>query len=1051
MSIINNQYSPYPVGYNPQLKSRAIRQEGSYSSFNAPPYQTAPFLTANGFVPVYATNPTTYNAYNPSQLPPSYEDLYSYGNSLQTPPPPYSSQEQTTYQVGESLKANVLARPSINSKSGYREVSTFNVPYLNNKGKAYKLDNGQTVIIIPKPGPTILRTFIKVGSFNEPDDQRGISHFIEHSVFNGSDKLQPGEFVDRVTERGAKYNAGTGFSSTNYFIESALLSPNEFDEFIEMQADMIKHPKFTPEMIEKEKGPVISEIKMYEDDPIDKAYNLSLKNLFSINNNYQGLIAGSESNISRLTVDDVNEYYKKWYTPDNMTTIIVGDVNPNQAIKTVSKHFREKQASSADNNKDKSDKYNQSLNTSIQSPVREDVKSPNTNSAIMNMTFIGPRNDDIKEAFAVNALMVALTGYDNSRLNKSLKPFNTNAMSALNVISSKEDDPQVIQVSSSFEPGEEEEGISTIYSAIQSLTENPPSEKELKIIKNKLKENLANDSEHSMDITERAGESIVDHGDLKAYTNMPEMIQSLTPQDIQNAAKKYLDLNKTSMVVVHPEAQQLKLSKEESQSNNSGNIKFGRAQIEESQIESMNKSYKYREKTSPDAISKILGSQNEFYLSNNIDFVLNNNPNTAKASALIQLKTNDMPKAKPGVAQVYSLIMSKGPKGATEEKFKEIIDENNLGIGFYPDNDSINVGAECQPENLPLALHVMKTSLCNPDFSQEKFKQSKEEVKSLFSRVNDDALSGALESLYPNSPYGYTPRKIAKEIDNVTLQDIINFDKEIKEKAQGKAVITAPMEQVNSEQGYYIPYTQESLIRSLSTLPMVQKPKYENTYSPEPVSRQSVVTKEEDRNQAHIVNMIRIQESGNIKDHAAIMVLNEILGGNSNSRLFQDLREKENLAYKVKSDYTSNGETGEITLEIKTTTRDTANPQNKKPNNNLQRSLDGFEKHKNMLIDEKVSEDDLLGAKHSAKTKLILGAESSAEKTESIMNGLNTQYGLTYTAELFKAIDNLTEDDIQHAAKAYLDSNKNPSSISINASKEALADSQKYLKDKEKS
>ena len=119
----------------------------------------------------------------------------------------------------------------------------------------YKLENGQKVAIVPKKGPTVVKTYVNVGSMNEPDRVRGISHFIEHNLFNGSEGLEAGEFFDAVNKMGANTNASTGFAATDYYIASNLLKKNDLETEIKIHASMLETPKFAENMIAKEKKP----------------------------------------------------------------------------------------------------------------------------------------------------------------------------------------------------------------------------------------------------------------------------------------------------------------------------------------------------------------------------------------------------------------------------------------------------------------------------------------------------------------------------------------------------------------------------------------------------------------------------------------------------------------------------------------------------------------------------------------------------------------------------------------------------------------------------
>ena len=116
--------------------------------------------------------------------------------------------------------------------------------------KCYKLANGQRVVIVPKQGTTVVKTYVNTGSFNEPDKLRGISHYIEHNLFNGSEELGDKDFFDEVNKMGANTNASTSFSNTNYYISSHLLGDHDLENKIQLHAGMLTSPKFLIDKLE---------------------------------------------------------------------------------------------------------------------------------------------------------------------------------------------------------------------------------------------------------------------------------------------------------------------------------------------------------------------------------------------------------------------------------------------------------------------------------------------------------------------------------------------------------------------------------------------------------------------------------------------------------------------------------------------------------------------------------------------------------------------------------------------------------------------------------
>ncbi|HBG49781.1 MAG TPA: hypothetical protein DDW90_09840 [Cyanobacteria bacterium UBA9971] len=979
-----------------------------------------PYIPANNVS--YRNNiipAATYPAY---ALPEYQYQHYQY--------PSYSQNTQTT-DINAIMRSQILPV----STEGYREIETFNVPFLD-KGKFYKLDNGQNVIIIPKKGPTTIKTFTKVGSFNE-EKNRGISHYIEHNLFNGSSQLGPNEFVEKVTSMGGQYNAGTNTTNTDYFIKSPMHKEGDFEKFMTMHADMLLNPSFTDKMLEKEKGPVISEIQMYEDDPSDKAYNLMLKNLFGIKADYQGLIAGSSKTIANLTKKDVLDYYNEWYRPDNMTTVVVGEVNPEQTIKTISKLFNQKKASPAQNTKKS---YNEPVNLT-QKPVRVDLKSTHVDAVMLNMAFAGPANNNIKDTMATMALCGALTGYENARLSKTLKDFNTASSIDVSVINPNSKDPQLITLGSTFTPGKEEEGLKAVYSTIQSMLSQPLSQQEMFIVKNKLKDNLTQVSESSMGVANLVGQAITGHGSLNAYTNMLNEIENLTPQDIQLAAQKYLDLNRTSIVMTHPETQKIGFSGNDKTVIHSDQIEPVVARSKATK-QSINLDCHIEAEDSSRNDKNIGFSGNadrfkfqnikEYDLPNNLRVAINDDSGSIRTSANLSLQTDELKTFKPGIADILSLMLNKGTRNYSEEQLNNIKDTYNLGVSASADGDSVNLTADCPKEKLPMALGVMKEMLYNTDFTVEKFNKAKEEIKVQYSSIPKDPANKAMEALFPDNSWGNTSKKVLENLDKISLQDVQDLHSRIIANSQGNIAIDGA---ISNTPGL----GQAVFMQLQSGMGFAQKHHPINMPESQKLAETRVITESEPRNQADIVQIFKIKESKNIKDTAALMLLNEILGGNSQSRLFTDLRESQKLAYKVKSNYATDGHQGIIKLLIKTTTEDDLKGAT---HENVQKSLDGFKKHVNALMTLPVSNEELETAKMEAKTHFLDDTESSFGRAARIQSGYNTLYGVNYHNQMLDAIDSITPQDIKNTAAIYFNQ---PSVISMIASPDTIKNMKPYL------
>ena len=238
----------------------------------------------------------------------------------------------------------------------------------------YKLANGHKVSIIPMEGsPAVVKNYVNVGSMNETANIKGISHFLEHMAFNGTNgenghiKLEAGDSFKKIDELGGWANASTNYAITDYVNSTPLLDKKDLEQQIKIIAAMSEDLKLSTDMIEKEKHPVSSEINMILDDPQTIALDQTVRTLFNIKNPADEMVGGSVKTIKNLTRKDVLDYYNKYYTPDNMNLVITGDVNPDEAINIAAKSFNSRKIS-------KGSKFEEKLSP-IQKTVRKDFVS----------------------------------------------------------------------------------------------------------------------------------------------------------------------------------------------------------------------------------------------------------------------------------------------------------------------------------------------------------------------------------------------------------------------------------------------------------------------------------------------------------------------------------------------------------------------------------------------------------------------------------------------------------------------------------------------------
>jgi len=209
------------------------------------------------------------------------------------------------------------------------------------KEKLYieKLENGLTVMIIPKPG--IQKKYVIWGTnygsndnkFIVPGEEKvtevpnGVAHFLEHKLFeqeNGTNSL------DTLTALGVNANAYTTNDHTAYLFECT----DNFYEALDELMDYVQHPYFTDENVEKEKGIIGQEIMMYDDYPDWQVYLNAMKAMYH-ENSIKIDITGTIETISHIDKDILYKCYKTFYNPSNMALVVAGDFKPEEILKEI--------------------------------------------------------------------------------------------------------------------------------------------------------------------------------------------------------------------------------------------------------------------------------------------------------------------------------------------------------------------------------------------------------------------------------------------------------------------------------------------------------------------------------------------------------------------------------------------------------------------------------------------------------------------------------------------------------------------------------------------
>lgn len=440
------------------------------------------------------------------------------------------------------------------------QKSTVKYPFLTEDVEIYERENGHKIVLAHKEGELVnVSTWVKTGSINEDDKINGISHFLEHLMFKGTHTHKAGYFDKTLEAKGAIVNAATWKDYTFYYVTLPKgAEGKDLDLAIELHADMMLDPVLPEEEIgspfdlnnpkvtdKRERHVVIEEIRMRKDQNWTKVYNACNFNMYK-KHPYKRDVIGTPEIISQVTRDEIMNYYKTFYSPENMTTIIVGDFNKEKILAKVEKEFDFKGRPNAPK------RVNE-----IDSPTDHTIVVENkgqTNTSYLMIGFLGPKANQLKENIELDIISIILGESTSSRMYQNLiekQPEQIFMVANAEHYQFKDGNNFFIQAN--FKPEKKDIAIKLVKEEISNLINNKISEEELEKAKKKIKSRFAYAAETVSEIGETIGYYMTVCEDLKLIEDYLKDLDAITISDLENIVKKYLNINNAVISILEPE------------------------------------------------------------------------------------------------------------------------------------------------------------------------------------------------------------------------------------------------------------------------------------------------------------------------------------------------------------------------------------------------------------------------------------------------------------------------------------------------------------------
>jgi len=832
----------------------------------------------------------------------------------------------------------------------------------------YKLDNEQTVIIKQiKNNPIVtIDTWIKTGSINENDQNNGVSHFLEHLFFKGTKTRPPGEFDKILESKGAQTNAATSKDFTHYYVT---IPSKYFDLAMDLHADMLLNPLIPRKELEKERKVVMEEIAKDANDPSEKVFD-NLSDMLYTTHPYKRKVIGTNDIIGKISREDILNYYNTHYGPQNMITIIIGDVEPQHALDKVKEDFKTEPRKIVKN-------INKSEKPLVTKLIKVDYQPVQGGYMLIGYRSTNALNDD---SYALDVLATVLGDGRSSILYQAIKEQKQLADSiAANNSTYKEDG--IFAINANYTPENVDKLQKAIFDEIAKVQKDGISAEQLKIAQNIIERDTYYSRESISNISSGIGYTTILTDNPKYYDEYLDNIKKVTASDVKRVACVYLDENKSAVSIVLPEKSKT------TQITTNPKIEHNTKLIQET------------------------ASTKKYQLDNSATLLITPNDLNDIIAMSIYAKGGGFLEKIPGTADIMSSVMLKGTKKYSSLELAQVLEENGIKIAPSASADNFSIEVLTTKSQLPKTLELLDEVINNATFSDYEIEKTKTSMLNSIKNSRDVPFNLALEEykslIYENSVYSNGTKLFEKTLPKIQKEDILDYYKTI---FSPQNIVISVNGNINTAD---IANQLTDILGEVGNDIKLNKFDY-NSYAskiyPLTASKASV-KKVKDLKTAWLV--LGWQAAGvlNQEDCATLQIINTILGSGMSSRLFRNIRDQEGLAYQLGSSYSPKILRGAFTLYIGT------NPKT------LALAKEKMLAEVNRMKTEFVSDKELQEAKDKIIGNYIISQETNLDKASNVGWFEASGRGFDFKDKYENIINSVTASDIIEVTNKYFNQN----------------------------
>ena len=829
----------------------------------------------------------------------------------------------------------------------------------------FTLANGLKVILEEnRNAPVVaLQIWVNVGSGDERDEEAGMCHFIEHMIFKGTEKRRVREMAREIESMGGSINAYTSYDQTVFHIT---IASRYADTGLDILADAIQHSTFDPAELEREREVILEEVRMGQDDPSRQLFQQTMAALFE-KHSYRRPIIGYEKTIRSIQRDQMVSFFKKWYVPNRIAFVAVGDFELQKMGEKVREAFKDFKASP------------EGIPSRTREPAKKEFQSivsqGNFKETYLQIAVPIPsvKHEDTP---ALDALSHILGGGEASRLIQKVK-LEKGLVNSIYASSFTPKDPGAFIVGATLPAENLEKAMEAILKEIKALGRDGATTEELNRVKVNVESELIYDRQTVQGQARKLGYYEVVTGDLQFEKEYMRKISLLQSEDIKGVVKKYFKGPwVVSLLVPSEKAEGVK-----SMALSSIVEKAGRPEPEE---ETQDKS----------AVFKTI-------LENGIRLIVKENRSnpivTLQASFLGGVRFEK--EVENGINHLMAIMVTKGTKKQSSLEIAKKVERMAGSLSGFSGYNSFGLAFTFLSQHFEEAFSLFSEIIRQPSFDKEEMEKRRRLILAAI-RQQEDELDRVVfklfrKTLFEKHPYRMDTLGTIDSVQGLTQKDLKEYYARIVVPENMVLTVVGDVETKQVVLGAKQAFG--DLKKGTFSLPSVPQ---ETT--PHHIRRSEIYLKKE---QAHFV-LGFLGTTLRDKDRYALEVLDAALSGQG-GRLFYELRDKESLAYALAFMGSPNLDPGFIGVYMGT-----------RPDK-LQAAVHGVLRELRKLKEEGLTEEEVERAKRYLVGNFEIGLQTNGAQASQI--SLDELYGLGFDhyQRYPQEIQKVTKEDVHRIAKKY--------------------------------